>query len=102
MLKNTCIEYKFADGDTVQLTLAFYALYQLKTKNKDIYDKYNKIMTKGPAEELDMVTLLYAAYLCANINEASSCMPYDEFLMKCGSDRAAVKDAVEKLTKPKN
>lgn len=101
MLKNTCIEFKFEDGDSVQMTLAFYALYQLKAKNKQIYDKYNQIMTKGANEELDMITILYAAYLCANINDTESCMTFEQFMQKCGSDRYAIKEASEKLIKPK-
>lgn len=101
MLKNTYIDFKFEDGDSVKMTLAFYALYQLKGKNKLIYDKYNQIATKGAAEELDMVTILYAAYLCANINEIELCMSFEQFMQKCGSDRYAIKDAAEKLMKPK-
>lgn len=101
MLKNTFYEFKFEDGDSVKLTLAFYYLYQLKAKNKAIYDKYNSVMTKGATEELDMIVILYAAYLCANINEFESCMSYEEFMMKCGSDRYAIKQASEALIKPK-
>lgn len=99
--KNSFIDYEFEDGDSVKMTLAFYALYQLKTKNKGLYDRYNKIMTKGANEELEMITVLYAAYLCANIADVNACMSEDDFMMKCGSDRFAVKDALEKLTKPK-
>lgn len=101
MLKNTCIDFKFEDGDSVKMTLAFYALYQLKAKNKAIYDKYNQLMTKGVNEELDMITILYAAYLCANINDIDSCMKLEEFMQKCGSDRHAIRDAMELLVKPK-
>lgn len=101
MLKNTCIDFKFEDGDSVKMTLAFYALYQLKAKNKAIYDKYNEIMTKGAKEEFDMLTVLYAAYLCANIDELEACMTFEQFMQKCGSDRYAIKEASEKLIKPK-
>lgn len=102
MTKNTYYEFKFEDGDSVQMTLAFYALYQLKAKNKAIYEEYNKIMTKGATEELDMIVVLYAAYLCANVDDVSGCMKLDEFMMKCGSDRFAIKEAMEALVKPKN
>lgn len=100
-LKNTCYEFKFEDGDSVKMTLAFYALYQLKAINRGLYDRYNKIMTKGANEELEMITLLYAAYLCANISDAANCMSEEEFLIKCGSDRFAIKEAMEALVKPK-
>lgn len=101
MLKNTYIDFKFDDGDSVKMTLAFYYLYQLKAKNKAIYDKYNSIMTKGANEELDMVTILYAAYLCANIDKINECLSFEDFMMKCGSNRYAIKEATEKLVKPK-
>lgn len=100
MLKNTCIDFKFEDGDTVKLTLAFYALYQLKAKNKSIYDKYNEVMTKGAKNEFDMITVLYAAYLCANLDE-TDLLSYEQFMEKCGSDRYAIKQASEQLIKPK-
>lgn len=99
--KNTCIDFKFEDGDSVKMTLAFYALYQLKGKNKSVYDRYNKIMTKGAEEEIDMITVLYTAYLCANIDDIGDCMSETAFMIKCGSDRFAVKTAMERLTKPK-
>lgn len=101
MVKNTCIDFKFEDGDSVKMTLAFYALYQLKAKNKQIYDKYNEVMTKGAKEELDLVIVLYAAYLCANLNEVEGLLTFEEFLQKCGSDRYSIKEASEKLIKPK-
>lgn len=100
-LKNTYIDFKFEDGDSVKMTLAFYALYQLKSINKGLYDRYNKIMTKGASEELEMITVLYAAYICANIADIANCMSEEDFLIKCGSDRFAIKDATEKLIKPK-
>jgi hypothetical protein len=100
-LKNTKYEFEFEDGDKCEMTLAFYALYQLKAKRKSIYERYNKVMTKGAEEELDMITVLYAAYLCANIENIETCMSEEEFLIKCGSDRMALKDAMEVLIKPK-
>lgn len=100
-LKNTFYEFEFENGEKCQMTLAFYALYQLKAKNKSVYERYNKIMTKGADEELDMITVLYAAYLCANIDDIENCMSEKDFLIKCGSDRMALKKAMEVLIKPK-
>lgn len=96
---NTVVEYEFYDGTTVKMTLTFYALYQLKSKNKALYDRYNKIMSTKNSDELDMITVLYVAYVCANDGE--DLMTEEEFLFKCGSDRIALKDAVEQLLQPK-
>jgi hypothetical protein len=100
---NTTIEFEFCDGTTAKMTLFFYALYQLKNKNKALYDRYNKVMTnqaKGIYDELEMITLLYVAYVCANLDE-ENLMSEEEFIMKCGADRKAVAEAAQELTSPK-
>lgn len=100
-MKNTFYDFTFEDGGSVKMTLAFYHLYQLKNINKGLYERYNKIMTTGAKEEIEMITVLYAAYVCANITDVGNCMSEDEFMIKCGSDRYAVRNAVEALTKAK-
>ena len=96
-IKNTCIEMELEDGQKVQLTLAFYRLYQLKAKNKDLYSHYNKIMTKGPEEELDMIVILYTAYLCANIEHVEDCMSELEFMKLVPSNRKVIREIEEEL-----
>lgn len=100
-MKNTYCDFPFEDGGSVKMTLAYYFLYQLKNVNKAVYDRYNKIMTNGIKEEIEMITVLYAAYLCANITDSQNCMSEEEFMIKCGSDRLAVRTVFEKLTKAK-
>lgn len=97
---NTIIDFEFYDGTTAKMTLTFYALYQLKAKNKALYERYNKIMTKQATEELEMITVLYTAYVCANLSE-ENLMTEEEFMIMCGSDRIAIRDAVQELTQPK-
>lgn len=97
---NTIIDFEFCDGTTAKMTLTFYALYQLKAKNKNLYERYNKIMTKKSDEELEMITVLYTAYVCANLSE-ENLLTEEEFMMLCGSDRIAVRDAIQELTQPK-
>lgn len=97
---NTIIDFEFCDGTTAKMTLTFYALYQLKAKNKALYERYNKIMTKNTSEELELITVLYTAYVCANLSE-ENLLTEEEFMMLCGSDRIAVRDAVQELTQPK-
>jgi hypothetical protein len=100
-LKNTKYEFEFEDGDKCEMTLAFYILYQFKTKNKSLYERYNKIIANGVKDEFDMLTVAYTAYLCANIDNLDECMSEEEFMIKCGSDRIALRNAVEALVKPK-
>ena len=100
---NTHYTFTFCDGSTCEMTLQFYALYQLKSRNKALYEKYNRIINvagKGDADELEMITLLYIAYLC-DLPAEETPMSEEEFLIKCGSDRMEVGKAVEALIKPK-
>ena len=98
--KNTTIEFEFYDGTTAAMTLTFYALYQLKSKNKSLYERYNRIMSKGPADELEMITVMYTAYVCAHLDDAEIMSEVD-FMILCGSDRKAIQNAFVKLTQPK-
>ncbi len=90
--KNTYTMLEFENGEEVKLSLAYYLLYQLKPKEKDLYDRYNKIMTKGPAEELDMVVVLYTGYRCANL-DSQTVYSELEFMMLLGDDREKVAEA---------
>lgn len=101
---NTSYEFEFSDGTKTNLTLTFYALYQLKSRDKALYDRYNKVMNTvatGKSDELDMVTLLYVAYICAN-HKDENIMNEEEFIIKCGFDREALGNAARALTTAKN
>lgn len=104
---NTKYTFTFEDGTTAELTLAFYALYMLKAKNKSLYERYGGAMARmgnqknERFDELDAITILYTAYVCANLDEFESLMSEEEFIVKCGSDRIAVANAVRDLTQPK-
>lgn len=97
---NTTYEFEFCDGTKTELTLTYYKLYQLKAKNKTMYERYTKIMAKKQTEELEMVELLYIAYICAHLND-EKLMTEEDFMILCGSDRMAVVNAVKGLTEPK-
>jgi hypothetical protein len=57
-------------------------------------------MAGGVKEEIDLITILYAAYLCANPEQ--ECMSFEEFIIKCGSNRRKVRETVAILQSPKN
>lgn len=104
---NTKYVFEFEDGTTCEMTLAFYALLMLKGKNKSLYDRYNKTMNgmsnkNKEYDELESLTILYTAYRCANINEPEeNLMSETDFIIKCGSDRKAVGNAIQRLINPK-
>lgn len=100
---NTNYTFEFCDGSTTELTLTFYKMYQLKAKNKALYERYNKIMGNngsGKYDELETIEVLYIAYICAHLDE-ENVMPLEEFMMKCGCDRIAAVNAFKALTQPK-
>lgn len=101
---NTTYDFTLCDGTTVKMTLNFYFLYQLRNNHKGLYERYNKIMqdtNKNNMDILDMVTICYVAYMCANLN-AENVLSEDEFYMMCGNNIKAVGKAVNQLINPKN
>lgn len=97
---NTVQDFELANGTVVKMTLTYYSLYQLKTKKKNVYERYNQIMVQGPKEELDNVTILYTAYLCANLNNIDECMSDIEFMQNMPQDRKYVANILTALTGP--
>lgn len=103
---NTTYDYKLADGSKVKMTLNFYYLYQLRSKNRSLYDRYNSILTNQSKkdylyDEIDNMEILYTAYCCANLDN-ENLLSEEDFLMLCGSDRNEVGKAIKALLAPKN
>ena len=103
---NTYYEFPLADGTTAKLTLNFYFLYQLRNKDKSLYDRYNRIINNQSKkdyvyDEIDNMEILYTAYCCANMDNENM-LSEEEFLMLCGGDRKAVGTAIKALLAPKN
>lgn len=96
----TRYNFEFYDGSTCEMTLAFIQLKRLSSKNKSLYDRCQKIMANGGKDEFDTLTVLYTAYVCANMDN-EILLTEDEFIEKCGCDRQALMDALTALTTPK-
>lgn len=92
--------FEFEDGGTCQMSLSFIRLKRLSSKNRGLYERQQKIMTHGGKDEFDTLTVLYAAYVCANI-DSDDLMSEETFIERCGTDRFAVNEAMEALTNPK-
>ena len=97
---NTIYEFTFEDGDKTELTLTFSKVYQLRAKNKNLYEGYIKAVSEGVVAELDAIKVLYAAYVCAHLDD-SDIMSEKDFMDKCGSDRDGVMEALMSLLHPK-
>lgn len=86
------------NGEKVNLTLNFAALYKLRAKNKQLYDRYNKIITNGSADEIENIHIIYTAYVCANTG--NEIMSFEEFLEVVPFDREIIGDAIASLLTP--
>ncbi len=92
--------FEFYDGSTCQMTLAFIQLKRLSSKNKNLYTRCQSILANGGKDEFDTLAVLYAAYVCANM-DSENLLTEDEFIEKCGTDRQALMDALQAMTTPK-
>ena len=102
-MKNAEYDFPLADGTTVKTTITFYYLYQLRNKNKSLYERYNKILQNTKSESfdlLDMVTIVYVGYVCAHISD-ENILSEEEFFKLCGSNIEPIAKAVTALIRPK-
>lgn len=97
----TTVDHPLFDDTTVKCTLAFYKLKQLGSKNKKLADHATRILGKGSEDIFEIVKTVYAAYVCANMDD-ENLLAEDEFTMLCGSDYAAIMETFNKLINPKN
>ena len=98
LLKNTFIDYEMLDGRTVKLTLAFYLLKQLEGKNAILAERYYKTTQKKQNEmrDTDMVTILYTAYCCANMDDPEM-IDEETFTILMGADRMSLNGLMNRL-----
>ena len=96
----TGYEFEFIDGEKCWIALSFIRLKRLASKNKPLYERYQKIMVQGTKTEFDILTVLYAAYVCANIDK-DDILTEDEFIERCGDDHVVIFEALDAVTNPK-
>ncbi len=91
---------ELVNGDTVELTLNFKKLLNVRNKKKDLYKRYNKIIMEGMTDAFDVITILYTAYLCGldNIDEG---MTEEMFMESVPQYVYELNEVAEKLVKPK-
>lgn len=98
LLKNTFVDYTLIDGTTVKMTLAFALLKAIEGKKPELADRYYRVTSKKQSEvrETDMLTIMYTAYMCANIDDPDL-MDEDVFEILVGYDRTSMSAVVEQL-----
>lgn len=100
-IKNSYQEFELENGETVRMTLTFGKLNVLKSINNQLYERYNKILYGKSEDILDMVTLMYVAYWCANFNLSDSLYNENEFIDLVPFDFTEIKRVYTALTQPK-
>lgn len=68
---NTEIDFKLNNDEVVKLTLNFTLLLKIKNNYPEEYELFNKYVLYGDKKELDffeIITVIYVAYLCANLD----------------------------------
>lgn len=109
----TMYEFEFCDGTTCKLSLSFIRLKMLSSVNPTLFGEVMEIMSRECNDIFEALKVLYGAYVCANIEVAKrdqkiffaqrrKLMTEDEFIERCGSDRVAIIEALQKITDPKN
>ena len=98
LLKNTFVKYTLIDGTTVNLTLAFALLKALEGTNSELAERYDKITAKNEKDwcEYDIVTILYTAYCCANLDDPEM-LNEEVFCILMGSDRFSLRGLFNQL-----
>ena len=109
----TMHEFEFCDGTTCKLSLSFIRLKMLSSINPTLFGEVMEIMSRDCKDIFEALKVLYGAYVCANIEvekrdqkiffaKKRKLMSEEEFIERCGSDRIAVVEALQKVTDPKN
>lgn len=99
-LKPNSIPLELRNGETVQLTINFPALYRLRSTNKGFYARFNKIITSGVTDLLDNATVIYGAYLCGNSDDGNK-MTETEFMELLPADMGECGELAGLLIAPK-
>ena len=99
-VKSKAIPFDLEDGTTIDLTLNFKRLLDVRNKRKDIYKRYNQVFMDGLKDALDGPVVLYTAYLCG-IDNIDTAMSEDAFLELLPPFPGLITDAVISLMKPK-
>lgn len=94
--KNTYVKYTLIDDTEVDMTLAFYLLKRLEGINPSVTERYYKLTNSKAMKDTDVVTILYTAYCCANMDDPEM-MDEETFAIMMGSDRMQMQGIMQKL-----
>lgn len=97
---NTVVEFTLMDDSVIKMTLTYARLYKVRAENKEVYDRYNKIMMEGSKDEFDNLFLLYTGYLCGLVGTEETPMSFEDFMEQVPPNRKDVQTAIRRLVYP--
>lgn len=102
-MKNTFVDFELETGEVCKLTLTYLYLLQVKSKRKDAFEKYNKVITKGAEDEFDNIAVIYVGYLCGLVAAGTldEAMTEEEFMAELSPDREYMAEKMNALLRPK-
>ena len=102
-MKCTFKELTLENGEVIKLTLNFARSLQLKNKRKKEYEEYNNIYVKEDKDAtFSSITILYTAYLCANIEQDdNTLMTKEEFMENIPQSFVLINNLANELANPK-
>lgn len=100
-MKNTYVEMTLENDEIVKLTITFAKLNILKSVNHELYQRYSRLIMQGNSEDiLDMATMVYVAYWCANFGKEGM-LKEDEFIELVPFDMVELQRVNNALMRPK-
>ena len=92
------VTYEMDNGEEVEMSLTFAKIMKLRKVDKDLYEKVNKVLTKGPEDVMQIATTLYGAYMCSGEEEKK--YTYQGFIDNMNNDFGYNVDKVKELIAP--
>lgn len=100
MARSTITDFTLVDGTKVGLTLNFSRLLEVRSKRKDTYERYNKVIMEGLTDIFDQITVVYTAYLCG-LEDLETAIPRKEFIELIPPNQMHLSKLVKELLDPK-
>lgn len=97
---NTYETLVLEDENEVKLTLNLKKILSLKSFNREVYEKLNRIIINGTNDIFDLIYVIYSAYLCALEDEVKP-MTYDDFFEVVPQNLNKLILLVDRLISPK-
>lgn len=100
-IKHNYQEFTLTNGEVVNLSLSFGKLNILKKLNFGLYERFNRVLYGKSEDILDLVTMVYVAYWCANYNGTTELYKEEDFFDLVEFNALELKRVFTALTQPK-